>query len=369
MYRWECILRNMQNENLCAVKFFRLYISLGELSSHWNGRPEKDDQGDYYSVWRSGRGKHARQPMLGNGYHYGLATGTCATDVQRIMSEGGVNTDIWKPGSLRGAVATEYIELGVAPVKVMQRGHWIDSMVFQKYYNRAGRYVDWMQIMTRSIEMTMIENQNVQRGDATEDATTDVRAALELLKGRTDICKLLEVDSKDLETAIEKCQTMAVVVVPRYSPDEPRDEGERGEYKAHTTTAIPTTTPSTTTSKSDGDDSSTSSTESSTESESTESESESSERERESNKRKQSRGRLVYNRTAKKEKQRKVTEGLTAKKCIAAVDGDRQLKGIAVTGAKRTVEAQAELKNKLRKTSAPKPHKLVAMEGPNKSRK
>jgi hypothetical protein len=60
-----------------------------------------------------------------------------ANITKEFMSREGVDTDVYKSHSMRGAVASKMIDGGEDPADVMFWGRWKSNTVFQAFYNRA----------------------------------------------------------------------------------------------------------------------------------------------------------------------------------------------------------------------------------------
>lgn len=60
----------------------------------------------------------------------------------------GVNTEIWKAHSLRGATATHLMAKGVPQSMVQARGNWTSTATLDKYYNRLHQQQDWSELLT-----------------------------------------------------------------------------------------------------------------------------------------------------------------------------------------------------------------------------
>jgi hypothetical protein len=76
--------------------------------------------------------------ILGNDQsHFPIGKQRIASISKEVMGESGINTDIYKSHSIRGATATKQIDLGEDVEDVMFRGRWRSWSTFKKFYERA----------------------------------------------------------------------------------------------------------------------------------------------------------------------------------------------------------------------------------------
>jgi len=63
------------------------------------------------------------------------------------MEQLGININIFKAHSLRGATATHLLKTGASKTLVQARGHWTSTQTLDDYYNRLHQEVDWEEIL------------------------------------------------------------------------------------------------------------------------------------------------------------------------------------------------------------------------------
>ena len=248
-YRWEPILPNTEDTVLCPVRAFRRYLETAQLSLMWSGRPMRTEHGEDMCVWRSSMPKQAYQKLVCNGHHYGIAPDTISGDCKRILDIGEVDTVRWKADSIRGATASIMVEMGVPNDQIMDRGGWLDAMVFQKYYNRGGRKVNWMVLLSKSLELNR-QSSEKQLENSKDNFATDIRQVLEeLKKGQNEFLRdLLDLKAVDVKKFSEEYLSnssagMEAVASPQYNELVRLD---RGEARPHTSSAARPPTPSST---------------------------------------------------------------------------------------------------------------------------
>ena len=64
-----------------------------------------------------------------------------------LMASLGVNTEVFKAHSLRGATATHLLRLGVPQTMVQARGAWSDNRTLDLYYSRLHQDKDWQELL------------------------------------------------------------------------------------------------------------------------------------------------------------------------------------------------------------------------------
>ena len=64
-----------------------------------------------------------------------------------LMEMAGVDTDVFKAHSLRGATATQLLRKGVPHHLVQSRGAWSNSATLDVYYNRLHQSADWERLL------------------------------------------------------------------------------------------------------------------------------------------------------------------------------------------------------------------------------
>ena len=77
-----------------------------------------------------------------------LGADRLAKRVLQKMNELGIQTEVWKAHSLRGATATHLMAQGVPQTMVQARGNWSTQATLDKYYNRLHQQQDWAQLLT-----------------------------------------------------------------------------------------------------------------------------------------------------------------------------------------------------------------------------
>ncbi len=138
-YEWEPVLPASE-AHICPITHFLAYLDVGSWSHNWNHKPTTNPvDGTEYSVWRSSTGDH-----------HGIQEDTLANDALDMLEKGGVDTAAFTADSVRGAAASAGVAMGCTAAQVMSRGHWTQSAVFQTYYNRGGRYINWMEVFKGS---------------------------------------------------------------------------------------------------------------------------------------------------------------------------------------------------------------------------
>jgi hypothetical protein len=65
--------------------------------------------------------------------------------VLEVMKKAGVDTTIFKAGSLRGAAASQALDHGLPVEDVIRMGQWRSYSVFDRFYNRSRRVVPLLQ--------------------------------------------------------------------------------------------------------------------------------------------------------------------------------------------------------------------------------
>jgi site-specific recombinase XerD len=111
------VKRFEQEPNLCPVLAVLEYIS---RTQQW--RNENNAKRLFVAV---------------NGDHLPLSSQRIAKLVLSVMQEAGIDTKIFKAGSLRGAAASKALDNGALVEQVMRQGQWSSLSVFEKFYNRS----------------------------------------------------------------------------------------------------------------------------------------------------------------------------------------------------------------------------------------
>ena len=99
------------------------------------------------SVWR-----HQKAP------HGGLSLDRLSNIVKDLLRECGVDTSVWTAATVRGATASTALAHGIPAAAVMDAGDWTSSIVFNAYYNRSGRSVNWVDVLTSALRMNSVSS-------------------------------------------------------------------------------------------------------------------------------------------------------------------------------------------------------------------
>ncbi len=102
-------------------------------------------------------------------HHKPLTVERIAKLVLLLMNRLGVDTNVFKAHSLRGASASTALSSGVAPRFVQQRGAWKSDTVFDEHYGRGHQLLDWDKmflgqegdLLTSSITSEIVYNPSV----------------------------------------------------------------------------------------------------------------------------------------------------------------------------------------------------------------
>ena len=138
------------------------------MSPNWSKRAMRTKHGEDCSIWRSSKSPHSE-----------ICDDTVSGACKLMMKIGGINTEVYTAGSIRGATATTFLRLGVDVNKIMDRGDWLDAMVFQTYYNRSGRKVDWIGIIAERKKRNLSCGNSDCGGHYEEDMVTVVLLLLQ----------------------------------------------------------------------------------------------------------------------------------------------------------------------------------------------
>ena len=65
----------------------------------------------------------------------------------RVMKNMGIDTEVYKAHSLRGATATHMLAQGVPIEQVQSRGHWSSQKTLGMYYNRLHLQLNWEDLL------------------------------------------------------------------------------------------------------------------------------------------------------------------------------------------------------------------------------
>ena len=88
-----------------------------------------------------------------NDFNVPLGVGGIRTEIKKLMTSLGYNTDMWKPHCLRSMIfdlhATHF---GVHAAK--NRGRWESMEVVDKFYNRQHQALDWQDLPARALRAT-----------------------------------------------------------------------------------------------------------------------------------------------------------------------------------------------------------------------
>jgi len=82
--------------------------------------------------------------------HQSLTSQRIAKLVLEAMTAVGVDTNMFKAGSLRGATASSMLDKGASVDEVMRLGQWSSYTVFDRFYNRSRKQLNVVERMTDS---------------------------------------------------------------------------------------------------------------------------------------------------------------------------------------------------------------------------
>ena len=121
-----------------------------------------------------------------------LTINTVASDIKFVLKSCGVDTDKWSARSVRGAVATALVDLGIPAETVAARGQWASMMTFQKHYNRSGQKIPWMDVLSKGIGV----HKALLRGWHNEDKETYMGAVSKLEQASQMVAQPVPLDDE-----------------------------------------------------------------------------------------------------------------------------------------------------------------------------
>jgi len=109
-----------------------------------------DAQARHLRFERTARASPVEPLLLGIRHPYApLTSETIAKIALKLMTRvPGLDTSLFKPHSLRGAVATRMLDLGNTLSDVLRLGRWKSFSAFDNYYNRQSSRVDVLSSLT-----------------------------------------------------------------------------------------------------------------------------------------------------------------------------------------------------------------------------
>ena len=91
-------------------------------------------------IWRSSSSRHLEEPnvlfLSVIKPFKPVSSSTIARWIKEILALSGIDTDIFKAHSTRGAAATAAVDKGVSISEILQLGDWSQVNTFQKFYYR-----------------------------------------------------------------------------------------------------------------------------------------------------------------------------------------------------------------------------------------
>ena len=184
---------------VCPVRSFFRYYTYLTTAPHWVERSRLNRWKQPSSVWRSTVYSSELKE-----HHPQVVPGTLSTDAKSILNSCGITM---QSKSIRGAIASFLVEMGMSQAAIMSRGAWLSSAVFQRYYCRVGKSVNFTDITTATSKMNSqlpIHHQN-------SEALQDLDRAAEMVSSNEVIqgCDLTSIDilCKTLNTLNKKSPT------------------------------------------------------------------------------------------------------------------------------------------------------------------
>jgi hypothetical protein len=236
-YEWEPVVGNC-DPWLCPVLAFRRYLHALMNCPDFSEDAWRAPYADFVQrttsnrpcVWR--RTSAPYSPVVED---------TVASDAKAMMAECGVDTTLFTAHALRGAMATELIDSGVAPEMVMRRGKWASLATFNRYYNRGHQDVDYLQLITNRPRVDAADPLFPTRDDCAlpkhhDELDDDEREAL----ASQPVSQHVATSSSSVSATRPVRVDVALAVATRPgvplqpSPSSPRDERDTGEGKGHT---------------------------------------------------------------------------------------------------------------------------------------
>ncbi len=174
-YEWEMISPGAR-ECMCPFKLWDQYLLLsknhrtavGEIRTQ-EVRPGKlprsappikqtwttDGKLFVSSMWRSQMDPEEKKkdPETFKQIGFGpLALSTIRIASKKIMGRCNINTDDYGAASMRGALASWLMRMGMDPQIIMSRANWLKMSTFLKHYSRSFKTLDWTSIVLRDKE-------------------------------------------------------------------------------------------------------------------------------------------------------------------------------------------------------------------------
>ena len=78
-----------------------------------------------------------------------MGSGRIAQRCLNIMSQVGIDTEIFKAHSLRGATATQLAQQGVPLPWIQGSGGWTSMETLQKHYNALHQAQNWQELLSQ----------------------------------------------------------------------------------------------------------------------------------------------------------------------------------------------------------------------------
>jgi hypothetical protein len=91
--------------------------------------------------WRTSVNR-TRLFVAAQGEHTPLSSQRIAKVVLEVMKEAGIDTKVFKAGSVRGAAASKALDNGALVEEVMRQGQWSSLSVFERFYNRSHKLIE-----------------------------------------------------------------------------------------------------------------------------------------------------------------------------------------------------------------------------------
>ena len=184
-YRWFPILP-AEDSAVCPVRAYLWYVKYSRLSSSWSSRPTHGTHGEYLSVWR-----HQKAP------HGGLSLDRLSNIVKDLLRECGVDTSVWTAATVRGATASTALAHGIPAAAVMDAGDWTSSIVFNAYYNRSGRSVNWVDVLTSALRMNSASSGTA---DDRADISSMFSEVVSDIRSNSVLSSVLRISESQLQT-------------------------------------------------------------------------------------------------------------------------------------------------------------------------